>query len=201
MADTAKTVTLKFLDASARSLATTAPPTSAHLMLERSVAADGDDKVPGDGKADSICKACGAFLLPGWTSRKNIFHERPFKPSSLRPRSRKRAKYDKTRARESYLKIDCLHCGRFEKTPLQYRRSSRRFGTQQESQVAGSTGTTEIESAARQSQKATTTNTGSKQRAKARKQGGLQALLEKSRTTTNPSSGFGLDLLDMMKQG
>ncbi|KAL9098227.1 MAG: hypothetical protein Q9163_006077 [Psora crenata] len=43
-------------------------------------------------------------------------------------------------------------------------------------------------------------NTNSKHRAKARKQGNLSALLEKSKQASSASSGLGLDLMDLMKQ-
>lgn len=42
-------------------------------------------------------------------------------------------------------------------------------------------------------------NLSSKKRAKARKQGGLQAMLEKAKQAEAHSSGFGLDLMDLMK--
>lgn len=46
-------------------------------------------------------------------------------------------------------------------------------------------------------------NASSKKRAKSRKQGGLQALLAKNREATlrGPTTGFGLDIMDLMKKG
>ena len=57
-----------------------------------------------------------------------------------------------------------------------------------------------ITSSDRAAQKPVSTNNSSKKRAKTRKQGGLQALLEKSKENCNSSSGPGLDLMDLMRQ-
>ncbi|KAI9829479.1 MAG: hypothetical protein M1819_006299 [Sarea resinae] len=57
-----------------------------------------------------------------------------------------------------------------------------------------------------ESEKPASINAGSKKRAKARKRGGLQALIAKTKTEqSSPSAigeaGFGLDLMDLMKSG
>jgi hypothetical protein len=44
------------------------------------------------------------------------------------------------------------------------------------------------------------TTLATKKRIKARKQGGLEAILARQRATDSRESGFGLDLLDFMKK-
>jgi len=111
-----------------------------------------------------------------------------------------------------YLKIDCLLCYRFEETPLQgsetkskhsINKTSNPDPVKSEHQLPPSQGDNFQSASTSQfeASKPPTTYTSSKKRANARKQGGLQAMLEKSKIPKSSSSGFGLDLLDLMKEG
>ncbi len=198
---------VRFLEASARHYASSALETSAHLMAQRNVEAnDSCIVLKNKTRSSGSCNACGSILVPGWTSRTSI----------ARKGGRSKAALKKKKLRESasdllkYLRVDCLLCYRYEERPLQESmpKSKDALKTSTTQAVIGSepqhpSSQIHDSSAASTSQvqasQPLTTNNSSKKRARARKQGGLQAMLEKSKASDSPSSGFGLDLLDLMK--
>ncbi len=199
---------VRFLEASARHYASSAPETSAHLMAARHNVEANESGIVSKNKTGSSgsCKACGSILVPGWTARTSIVRKGGWSKAALEKKKRPKNASDLLK----YLRVDCLLCYRYEERFLQ--------GLKPKSKDALKTSTTQAvigsepqhpssqihdSSAAStshvQASQPLTTNTSSKKRAKARKQGGLQAMLEKSKASDSPSSGFGLDLLDLMK--
>lgn len=199
MADVATAAKLRFLNASAHYYSTSAPATSAHLMLQRNLEVADNGLVLREEEGDGSCRACGSILIPGRTSRTSIVSG---EVSKSKARSKKHRGEREVEKPIKFMKTDCLVCHRFEKKPLQPTDSSIKKSGKATAQPTPLTVTRAgvTDPASPQSLKPATTNASSKQRAKARKHGGLQAMLEKSKASSIPSSGFGLDLLDLMKQ-
>ena len=188
---------IKFLDAAACHYSLVAPATSAHLMLQRNSEA-ADNSAPVEGC--KACKACGTIWIPGSTSRTSIVHEKATKTKTHLKRHRKA---DHAGTPMKFMKVDCLICHRYERTPLQGSSSPNIqkpsvFNTRTVPSVSGFAD--KEPSNMPESARVGTASASSKQRAKARKHGGLQAMLDKTKVSVNSSPGFGLDLLDLMKQ-
>ena len=189
----------KHLMAAAYSYALIAPATSAHLSSHCYSAAT-NRALPSLVGEFGACKGCGTIFIPGSNSRISIVH-------GTEPKNRTRSSnypHDpySTRATK-FIKVDCLTCHRYEKTPLQGSISTRpKKHSLSDNQTPPSVSVVcdNKSSDLPQSSKTGTVNASSKQRAKARKKGSLQAILEKSKVSTTASAGFGLDLLDLMKQ-
>ena len=191
---------LKFLEIAAQTYASISPPTSAHLMLQR------DAEVSSLGqarhaKASASCKACGTMLLPGLTAKKTIEGSEKAAKGSDRSRSKRRKSMLQTgeQSSQKWVRVDCLTCHHYTKISLDLVQR-RKYNSRQTSAVqhADETGTTSANQAS--SSKSSNPNTSSKRRAKARKHGGLSAMLEKAKGTSPASPGFGLDLMDFMQQ-
>lgn len=204
---------LKFLDAAAHFYASTAPSTSAQLMRERQdFVADNDIKLR-KAEVRGSCQACGTIPIPGSTSQTCVVVD-PIKKS--RSQRRKRGGNDDT-ARitqgggEAHNLVirKCLACHRSTRIPilLPLKPSERNAGRQSNAQ--GAPQPDSLPGKAKKSggglledeapHQPSPANSSSKKRAKARKPGGLQAMLDKHKATQSQSSGFGLDLLDIMK--
>lgn len=207
MVNEAAEAKLRFLEASARHYASSAPETSAHLMAQRNIEAADNGLSPSRKQFNGSCKGCGSILLPGWTSRTSIVR----KGGKVKVGAKKKPRSNASDLAR-YLRVDCLICYRYEERPLKGLKPKSKHPLQISSEQAligsepqetstriydASTSSTDQVKAS----KPLAPNTNSKKRAKARKQGGLQAMLEKSKASTGPSSGFGLDLMDLMKQG
>ncbi len=198
------TARLKFLDASAHHYSTLAPATSAHLMLERmTVAANNEIAPPKGTDSNAACGACGTIRIPGWTSRTTIVDLAKPKGVPLKSKKKRRSGGIGKRPEEKHVVVQCLTCHRQSTTRLQTSQGHR-DSRQGSSNAAGTASTESVEPAtvtnpAQVSSKPVSVNNSSKKRAKNRKQGGLQAMLEKSKGTGS-SSGFGLELMDLLKQ-
>lgn len=190
---------IKFLDAAACHYSMIAPATSAHLMLQRNYEAV-VKSVPIYVEGSRACKACGTILIPGSTSRTSIIHE---KATKNKIRSKKPGKDARDGTPMKFVRIDCLICHRYERKPLQGSGGPniKKPSVSNTRTVPSVSGFADKEpSDMPQSARVGTASASGKQRAKARKHGGLQAMLEKTKVSANSSSGFGLDLLDLMKQ-
>ena len=200
---------LKFLDASAHHYSTLAPATSAHLMLERVAVAAGNENTPlKPVTSNTACAACGTIRIPGWTSRTTIVD--PTKPRNVSSKFKKHRRTNRraNTSAEKQVVVECRACRRKSVTPLQAsqrprinrKRSSNTeatFGARSAEPVSLSAKS--VANSAQASETPMSANNSSKKRAKTRKQGGLQAMLEKSKGVEG-SSGFGLNLMDLMKQ-
>lgn len=200
---------LKFLDAAAHLYSSTAPATSAQLMRERQdFVADNDIKLREAEVRDS-CQACGTISIPGSTSLNSIVFG-PIKSSKSRSQHRKRGGNDQGGGEAHKIVIrKCLACHRSTRIPmlLPSKLSDRNEGRQSNAQGALqpdflpgkkeklAVGPLEDEAPHQPS----SANSSRKKRAKARKPGGLQAILDKHKATQRQSSGFYLDLMDIMK--
>lgn len=192
-----------FLENSARSLQGIAPSTSAHLMHERDAVAEERGKTLNKTQFKDICRACGTILVADMTSKVDLIE-------SCNKRMRKKRKMDihehvGSQAKQTW-RIECLCCRRVTRSSLQYKQPQEYGNASQgaappknsqsalaESELPSSSTKTELA-------KPESANASSKKRAKARKQGGLQALLEKSKGLKSQYAGPGLDLMDFMKE-
>ena len=193
---------LKFLAASAQLYSSTAPATSAHLMLECKAVATANNIVLKESESKQACSACGTILVPGWSLRTTIVDSRRSK--KFRSKS---GKEDHSFPREAQKLVlsECLVCHRLKRTPLMCSSRHNDGGRANfESHPASSTSAqtvaeTGVTNPKTQGIERASANLSSKRRAKSRKSDSLQALLEKSRAIEATSSGVGLDLMDMMK--
>ncbi|KAL8693712.1 MAG: hypothetical protein Q9218_001513 [Villophora microphyllina] len=185
---------IRFLDDSARALQIAAPSTSAHLMLERNNVAEENEKSLSKAQLKDICKACGTILIPDVTAK--------FEAVDLHPSKKKRARVSAEPVNVGKrFKTECLTCHRVVRIQNQAAKTSAKsLGSIQSSRVPTSKNSTQSRHAEAQFEKPASANVNSKKRSKARKQGGLQALLEKSKEMEIRSPGLGLDLMDFMKK-
>ena len=206
MADPVNLAKLRFLEASAHQFALTAPETSAHLMKQSQVEAEAStdkQKVRKDNLPAS-CKACGTLLIPGWTSRTTInTPNKTKKNDGSTDRSRKLISKASLHPAKS-VKVDCLRCHRFEQLPLEHspRRKERTSNHSDRNKTLSSPENAAFPvETSKESIKPISANASSKQRSKTRKRGGLQALLDQSKTSMSTPACTELGLLDLMTEG
>ena len=201
MADAAAEAKLRFLDASAHLYSAIAPATSAQLMLQRHIEIASNARLKSNDASTSSCIACGTILIPSWTSQTNIFDRASSKKAASKPGSKKHREHRLSAVSEKYIRTKCLACHRFNDTPLLGTSTNRRSEMAKATLKATSLSDAKpnLERDSSQFEKSTK---ASKRRDRARKhKSGLQDLLKKSRAPATPSTGFGLDLLDLMKEG
>ena len=188
---------LIFLDRAAKTYTISAPALSAHLMLERaSVASDHGIEEPKKGPANA-CRACGTISIPGVTTKtsirgvicQGITKRKPSRRSSSSP--------------TKHLETLCLACNRVYRTAISpSKRHSLKdrhtIGVAPKSKVSQSSGGKAPSLSSHSTPPVTSSS--SKQRAKARKKGGLHALVERSKQRNQADSASGLDLMDFMKE-
>ena len=196
---------LRFLNDSAHLIAIGSPTTSAvlgshydKLLAENDLDLQASKKDQ-DSRRREVCGACGNLMIPGWSC--HVVQE------NIKPKEAQRAKKisRKPTSKLGKAKVySCLRCHRKTVQPVVARESKvllkkpivLKSQTIQHAASAAPASIAEYASATPKS-----ANAGSKKRAKARKRGGLQAMLAKSKTEPlGPSlGGFGLDLMDLMK--
>ncbi|OCL02204.1 hypothetical protein AOQ84DRAFT_191726 [Glonium stellatum] len=196
---------LKFLNDSAHIVAIGSPTTSAvlgsqhdKLLVENDLDLQASKKDQ-DSRRREVCGACGSLMIPGWSCH--------VAQKSIKPKEAKRAKKDLRRpigGLEKAKVYSCSRCYRKTVQPVVARESTvllknSRVSKPQTFQPTTSTAPASITEDASTIPKSA--NASSKKRAKARKQGGLQAMLTKSKAEpSGPNSGgFGLDLMDLMR--
>ena len=193
---------LKFLDAAAHLYSSTAPATSAQLMRERQdFVADNEIKLR-EAEVRGSCQACGTI-----STSQNSIVSGPIKSSKSRSQHRKRGGNDQGGGEAHKTAIrKCLACHRSTRIPmlLPSKPSERNVGRPSNAQDAlqpdSLPGKKEkLAGGPLEDESPHSANSSSKKRAKARKPGGLQAILDKHETTQRQSSGFYLDLMDIMK--
>ncbi|KAL4863986.1 hypothetical protein BDV12DRAFT_20366 [Aspergillus spectabilis] len=174
---------LNFLKDSAGALSSTSPSTAAFLMSVHYGIFLEEHKPPNHRLHDSFCGACGSPRKSEWT-----------KTASIKKKSQKRATSSFAEGATVY---KCMRCRRRTVTPS--RVPSRAVSATVpivQSQTSAAITTTSLPGQISASKAAD--NASSKKRAKARKQGGLQALMAAKQTQTEPSQS--LDLFDFLQQ-
>ncbi|TVY49943.1 hypothetical protein LOCC1_G000472 [Lachnellula occidentalis] len=184
---------LRYLNDSAHLLAATAPETSRHLMSRHDSLLFDSNLNPPNTQKRKACGACGTIMILGWNGVLEI--EQPG-----RKNKRRQGKVSNPQRAVVYT---CNCCGSktrnsFPTPPQKYKPGTKSSKTVPISATASSrTPQTKDTPSLGQS-----LNSNSKKRAKSRKQGSLQAILAKQKAAEGASaSGFGLDLMDFMKNG
>ena len=200
MPDPAQNARIQFLDDSARLLHAVVPETSAHLVLQRNAVAEEYQKPLSKAELKDFCKVCGIFWIPDVTLKSEILRPN-FMPE--RKKRRKAALDSNERIpeeRAEQLKMQCLICRRITVTSVQTLSRKAAGKTVKPLELVEPLNAANSGSLNMANGKPASANASSKKRAKARKQGGLQALLEKSKGTNTDSASLGLDLMDFMKK-
>ena len=187
---------LKFLDVAARIYAQIAPPLSAHLMSVRADRAEDLESKNSKG----VCGACGTISIPGVTSRTSITNDGG--ADGISKEAKRKSKKRRMAAGQALklLETKCLACHRVTKVRIE---PSKRQTLVRDKKVvipARSNAPPSI-NAAKAPLSAPSIKNGGSKRSKARKKGGLQALVERSKQTHETTQGSGLDLMDFMKEG
>ncbi|CAO1601407.1 hypothetical protein XANCAGTX0491_005070 [Xanthoria calcicola] len=189
---------LRFLDRSARLLNGTAPATSAHLMLERNTVAEEHGKALHKAQLQGICKACGTM-----SDADNISTSDPLRPNAASSKGRN---WDSMPGHVSFnnpSNNECHTCRRVVVKPsfqLQEYGRNNQIRTTASAKLPDNKASPSLEHDLVKVDKVIPANLSSKNRAKARKQGGLQAMLEKAKETNRQPSDTGLNLMDLIKK-
>ena len=188
---------LSFLDGAAQTYAANAPALSAHLMLERATVASDHGKEESKKGAVNACRACGTISIPGVTTKTSM------KGVISQGKTKKKTSSISNSSTTKYLENQCFACHRLYRTviPSLKRHSSKDHpsaGAAPKPKIPQSSLGTLAPSSAMTTP--LITSSSSKQRAKARKKGGLHALVERSKQRHQADSPSGLDLMDFMKE-
>lgn len=186
---------LDFLHTAAESLTSLSPSTAAHLLSVHTQILHEQSKPLNVRQQAHHCGACGSLRKPKWT-----------RGTQIKPRKNKGRSSSRAASASGATIYKCLRCHRRTVQPRK-----RASAPKQSPTVSGSaspaTARQALSSETVSAQvvppgdvprpSKTAENASSKKRAKARKQGGLQALLA-SKQRSQPSSS--LDLLDFLQQ-
>jgi len=214
---------LRYLHDAASRLFVTAPTSAAVFEAEVSSIAETAGLTLQDTRGREICNACGNIMAAGLSCTVSIKSAGPRPPKPAR-QSKAGMSKDAQRKHKPVDKVMLYTCKRCSKTTrvsagINHRTKRLNTSTVSKPKVANEPPDTDsvpdpssrigipktVESAPSIILPVPSVkppgNSGSKQRAKARKQSGLQALLAKNKAGANMASGGGLDLMDFMKTG
>ncbi len=189
---------LRFLDRSARLLSVTAPATSAHLMLERNTVAEEHGKALNKAQLQGVCKACGTM-----SDAVNMSTSNPLRPDAVSSKGRNWNSMPDRVLLNNPSNNECHACRRVVVKPTfqsqEYDRN-KVTRTAPSAKLPDSGAFPSLKHDLVKVEKVIPANLSSKNRAKARKQGGLQAMLEKAKETNRQPSDTGLNLMDLIKK-
>lgn len=204
MTQAATKARIKYLAASAQLFTQFAPETSAYLMLECGSVAASNNMALKMSDLQKACSACGTILTSGWTSRSSVTNNVKNIRRRHTLRSERKGVYDE---RTKFVVTQCLACMKSTSSPLEH--VPAHFSSRKQlsmSRAATSEATSSLSrvvrqptGAKREPQIPLPANLASKNRARARKQSGLHAMLHKSKSQTIGAASPALDLMDFMK--
>lgn len=204
MTQAATKARIQYLAASAQLYSQIAPETSAHLMLQCGSFAASHDIELKTSDLQKACSACGTILTSGWTSTSFVADN----SRNIRRRPNPRSKREGISGESNkYIITQCLVCMRSTSSPLEHVSThfpSREHDSLSQATILAATSppsraTGQDYEAKQGPQVSLPTNLASKKRAKARKQSGLHAMLQKSKSQNMGASSPALDLMDFMK--
>jgi ribonuclease MRP protein subunit SNM1 len=186
---------LQYLNDSAHLLAAAAPETSRHLMSRHNSLLFDSNLDPSEAQKRKACGACGTIMILGWNGVLEL----------KQPGRKNRRRHGGVSKTQRAVVYTCECCRRKTRHPFPAPRQKYNPGTKS-SKPAPVSATASASSRTPQAKDVPTvsqsSNSSSKKRAKNRKQGSLQAILAKQKASEGASgSGFGLDLMDFMKNG
>ncbi len=180
---------LCYLNDSAHLLATTAPATSRHLISRRNTMMFENELDPSEAQRRNACAACGTIIILGWEGTMQTNTQSP---------QRKKVQPHHQRVKQTRALIyNCETCGRKTRFPLNNTSQANRHRSTSLNSKSMSTS----QSLAKPSSVSSVPDGKPtvRKRTKARKRGGLEALLA-AKKPGSENSGFGLDLMDFIKQ-
>ncbi|KAF7917224.1 uncharacterized protein EAE98_010329 [Botrytis deweyae] len=195
MADLELAARLRYLNESAHFLAKWAPTTSKYLVSQcNSLMFDHEIEQPDLSKRGS-CSACGTIMILGSEGKLEV-KSQSFKKKPIRKRAKGASRVEKA------MIYTCGSCTkvtrhRLDSAPVASRSKN---GAVQHGAVSKPSHLPAQNLTTANTTSTPSTNASSKKRAKNRKLGGLGALLAKQKASQTSSSGFGLDLMDLMKK-
>ncbi|KAI9770585.1 MAG: hypothetical protein M1840_003176 [Geoglossum simile] len=202
---------LRYLDGAAHLLSVESPAVSAQLLSQYNTTASENELNPSDARKRSVCGACGNIMVPGWTCNVRSQRSGRKKGSKRSLEKRRSSRSQKTgpssvpgangiEMNELEMVYECRVCGRATRQTLPKNPPPRR-PARNTSPITGPLAPAKhLGADAIEPPKPAAANASSKKRAKARKQGGLQALLAKRKEVAEQTADFGLDLMDLMKR-
>ncbi|KAM7212009.1 hypothetical protein V8F06_012598 [Rhypophila decipiens] len=198
MSSTDLTAALNFLTDAGHLLATTAPEISSFLMNKRGNLLFENEVPPSDIQRQHVCSCCGHIMVPGNGSTLKIDHKRSL---DKKARSAKAHKQKRTRCSNPYgpTKVfSCGHCDKFTMINLPAPAPVSRRKIKKEERPAASTQAQTLQDTTPLPKG--TANANSKKRAKSRKAGLLQALLDQKNASQSSRPGLGLSFADFEKK-
>ncbi|TGO15808.1 hypothetical protein BTUL_0035g00110 [Botrytis tulipae] len=195
MADLELAARLRYLNESAHFLAKSAPTTSKYLVSQcNSLMFDHEIEQPDLSKRGS-CSACGSIMMLGSEGKLEV-KSQSLKQKPIRKRAKGASSVEKAMI---YTCGSCNKMARHRLGPAPVASRSK-HGAVQHGAVSNPNPLPAQNLTTANTIGTPSTNASSKKRAKHRKLGGLGALLAKQKASQTGSSGFGLDLMDLMEK-
>lgn len=177
----------RFLDEAANLLFASVPETSRQLMSDRNTISFDNEINAADGQKRGACGACGTPFVLG--------QQGTVKFDRMPSKKQRHKNQQQTSKQPNQISYTCYTCGRYTqftnstriKPPRQRRVTSKEAAIHVPQPIQIPTANSHQ------------SNAGIKKKPKSGKKGGLAAMLAKQKESQGPSSGFGLDLMDFMK--
>lgn len=183
---------LQYLNDSAHLLSATAPETSRHLMSRHDSLLFDSSLDPPNTQKRKACGACGTIMILGWNGVLEL-------KQPGRKNKRRQGKVSKPQRAVVYT-CDC--CGSKTRNSFPAPHQKYKPGTKSSKAVSAAAAASSATLTKGNPGLGQSSNSNSKKRAKSRKQSSLQAILAKQKASEGASaSGFGLNLMDFMKNG
>jgi RNase P subunit RPR2 len=197
---------LKYLNDSAHLLTTMSNNSSSYIMSQANALMFVHELEPPASHQRKVCNSCGNIMVLGRTAELTLQSAKITKFQGRKHCGAKPGKNTTTPvSKPKEIVYNCLPCGRETRykidslPPLARRRLGvKALITRSAANIVANQALNSTQVGPKSESPATSANASAKQRKKARKQGGLQALLAKNRE--DKKEGFGLDLLDLMKK-
>ncbi len=191
---------LKYLHESAHLLEATSKSTSSYLMSQcNGLMADSKIDQPSATRR-KVCNSCGNIMILGQTATMRLARSRCSRGKKRAQGTPEASGQDRTKT----IIYCCKLCGRQTEHRLENQppRAVRRAATSPATHAGQSTAPVGASASSAGTQRPPDANASSKKRAKTRKSSSLQAILAASKASSHkpPGSGFGMSLLDLMKQ-
>lgn len=187
MADSTVSARLRYLNDSAHLLAVAAPSTSRYFMTQCNALMFENEVEQPESQRRKVCGACGTIMVLGWQGHLEV--------ETQRSKRKKGSQGGIAKARA--MVYTCDSCGRKTRHHLDSPPQPRRNTASRVCQPVAALPPT----LSNRQEAISPVNATLKKRTKSKKQGGLGALLAKQKATDSRSTGFGLDLMDLMKKG
>jgi hypothetical protein len=186
---------LEFLNASARHYAITAPATAAYLMLQHAQVAEETGLPYRKDHPPDTCRACGTIEIVDETADNSASESEIAKQRLKAPVTLPSAKLMASPSEINIFEIKCAACHRITRKPAARLGAAGRNGPRKQQATTAAPPQSGASTSEDISKK------GTRQRPKAKKRGGLQAMVERSRISRDTGLASGLDLMDLMKAG